>query len=106
VALPGLAPAAVLAAAPGMTVLVHAADGPVRVHVLGARVRLPKQPLRPGRLAVRALILAEARRAALREWLAGAEQAAVDTALCQADDVPVTGRSALLARWPQFRLQF
>jgi hypothetical protein len=30
----------------------------------------------------------------------------VDTALCQADDVPVTGRSRLLARWPQFRLQF
>ena len=47
-----------------------------------------------------------ARRQALRDWLAGAEQAAVDTALCQADDVPVTGRSRLLARWPQFRLQF
>ncbi|MDX6631254.1 MAG: hypothetical protein QOH00_3500 [Gaiellales bacterium] len=106
VALPGLAPPAVLAAAAGTTVLVRAADGPVRVRVLSARVRLPAQPARPARLAVRALILAEARRAALREWLAGAEQAAVDTALCQADDVPVTGRSRLLARWPQFRLQF
>ena len=106
VALPGLAPPAVLAAAAGTTVLVHAADGPVRVHVLSARVRLPRQPLRPARLAVRALILAEARRAALREWLAGAEQAAVATALCQADDVPATGRSRLLTRWPQFRLQF
>jgi hypothetical protein len=30
----------------------------------------------------------------------------VDTALCQGDDVPVTGRSKLLARWPQLRLQF
>jgi hypothetical protein len=78
----------------------------VRVRVLSARVRLPKQPARPARLAVRALILAEARRGALRDWLAGAEQAAVDTALCQADDVPVTGRSRLLARWPQLRLQF
>ena len=95
-----------LAASAGATVLVHAADGPVRVRVLGARVRLPKQPLRQARLAVRALILAESRRTALRDWLAGVEQAAVDTALCQADDVPVTGRSRLLARWPQFRLQF
>ena len=106
VALPGLAPQAVLAASADTTVLVHAADGPVRVRVLGARVRLPKQPLRQARLAVRALILAESRRTALRDWLAGVEQAAVDTALCQADDVPVTGRSRLLARWPQFRLQF
>ena len=106
VALPGLAPQAVLAASADTTVLVHAADGPVRVRVLGARVRLPKQPLRQARLAVRALILAESRRTALRDWLAGAEQAAVDTALCLADDVPVTGRSRLLARWPQFRLQF
>jgi sarcosine oxidase gamma subunit len=106
VALPGLAPQAVLAASADTTVLVHAADGPVRVRVLGARVRLPKQPLRQARLAVRALILAESRRTALRDWLAGVEQAAVDTALCLADDVPVTGRSRLLARWPQFRLQF
>ena len=106
VALPGLAPPAVLAASPGTTVQVHAADGPVRVRVLSARIRLTAQPARQARLAVRALILAEARRAALREWLAGAESAAVDTALCQADDVPVTGRSRLLARWPQFRLQF
>jgi hypothetical protein len=106
VALPGLAPQAVLAASADTTVLVHAADGPVRVRVLGARVRLPKQPLRQARLAVRALILAESRRTALHDWLAGVEQAAVDTALCQADDVPVTGRSRLLARWPQFRLQF
>jgi hypothetical protein len=96
----------VLAASAGTTVLVHAADGPARVHVTGARVRLPAQPAGETRLAVRALMLAEARRAALREWLAGAEQAAVDTALCQADDVPVTGRSHLLVRWPQFRLQF
>ena len=50
-------------------------------------------------------MLSQARAAALREWLAGAEQAAVDTALCRADDVPVTGRSRLLARWPQLRLQ-
>jgi len=106
VALPGLAPPEVLAASPGTTVQVHAADGPVRVRVLSARIRLTAQPARQARLAVRALILAEARRAALREWLAGAESAAVDTALCQADDVPVTGRSRLLARWPQFRLQF
>ncbi len=106
VALPGLAPRAVLAASPGTTVLVHAADGPVRVRILGSRIRLTAQPARPARLAVRALILSEARRQALRDWLAGAEQAAVDTALCQADDVPVTGRSRLLARWPQFRLQF
>lgn len=105
VALPGLAPPAVLAASPGTTVFIHAADGPVRVTVLGARVRLPEQPTRQARLAVRALILSEARRTALRDWLSGAEQAAVDTALCQADDVPVTGRSRLLARWPQFRLQ-
>ena len=81
-------------------------DGPVRVRILGSRIRLTAQPARPARLAVRALILSEARRQALRDWLAGAEQAAVDTALCQADDVPVTGRSRLLARWPQFRLQF
>jgi hypothetical protein len=92
-------------------VLVHATDGPVRVRILGARVRLPLQPLRQARLAARALILADARRAALREWLAGAEQAAVDTALCQADDVPgvpmaAPKRLALLARWPQLRLQF
>ncbi|MDP9255051.1 MAG: hypothetical protein M3Q31_00605, partial [Actinomycetota bacterium] len=100
VAIPGLAPQAVLAASVGTTVLVHAADGPVRVRVLSDRVRLPKQPLRQARLAVRALILAESRRTALRDWLAGAEQAAVDTALCQMDDVPVTGRSRLLARWP------
>ena len=106
VALPGLAPPAVLAASSGTTVQVHAADGPVRVRVLSARIRLTAQPARQARLAVRALILAEARRAALREWLAGAESAAVDTALCQADDVPVTGRSRLLARWPQFRMQF
>ena len=106
VAVPGLAPQAVLAAPAGTTVLVHAAGGPVRVRVLSARVRLPKQPLREARLAVRALILAESRRTALRDWLAGVEQAAVDTALCQADDVPVTGRSRLLAHWPQFRLQF
>jgi hypothetical protein len=87
-------------------VLVHAADGPARVRILGSRIRLTAQPVRQARLAVRALILSEARHQALRDWLAGAEQAAVETALCQADDVPVTGRSRLLARWPQFRLQF
>jgi hypothetical protein len=106
VALPGLAPRAVLAAAAGGTVLVHAADGPVRVRILGSRIRLTAQPVRRARLAVRALILSEARRRALSDWLAGAEQAAVDTAVCQGDDVPVTGRSRLLARLPQFRLQF
>ena len=106
VAVPGLAPPAVLTAPPGTTVLVHAADGPVKVHVLGSKLRLPLQPLRQARLAARALILSEERRSALNEWLAGAEQAAVDTALCQGDDVPVTGRSKLLARWPQLRLQF
>ena len=104
-ALPGLAPPAVLAATAGSTVLLHAADGPVRVRV-GERVRLPKAPRAQARLAVRALLLAEARRAALREWLAGAEQAAIDTALCRADELPLTGRSRLLARWPQLRLQF
>jgi len=26
--------------------------------------------------------------------------------VCQADDVPVTGRSRLLTRWPELRLQF
>ena len=77
-----------LAAPAGTTVLVHAADGPVRVRVVSAHVRLPKQPARQARLAVRALILAEARRAALREWLAGAEQAAVDTALCRPTTSP------------------
>jgi hypothetical protein len=105
VALPGLAPQSVLTAATGATVLVHAEDGPVRVHVLGAKVRLPKAARSKARLAVRALLLAEARRAALREWLAGAEQQAVDTALCRADAVPLSGRSSLLARWPQLRLQ-
>ena len=105
VALPGLAPAAVLTAAPGTTVLVHAEDGPVRVRVLGAKVRLPNAERSKARLAVRALMLAEARRAAFRAWLAGAEQQASDTALCRADAVPLTGRSALLARWPQLRLQ-
>jgi hypothetical protein len=105
VALPGLAPPAVLTATAGSTVQLHSADGPVRVRV-GERVRLPKAPRAQARLAVRALLLADARRAALREWLAGAEQAAVDTALCRADDLPLTGRSRLLARWPQLRLQF
>ena len=105
VALPGLAPPSVLSAATGSTVLVHAEDGPVRVRVLGAKVALPKAERSKARLAVRALILAEARRVAFREWLAGAEQAASDTALCRADDVPVTGRGKLLQRWPQLRLQ-
>ena len=77
----------------------------MRVRVLGAKVRLPNAERSKARLAVRALLLAEARRAALRTWLAGAEQQAVDTALCRADTVPVTGRSRLLARWPQLRLQ-
>lgn len=105
VALPGLAPPSVLSAATGATVLVHAEDGPVRVRVLGGKVALPKAERAKARLAVRALLLAEARRVALRDWLAGAEQAAVDTALCRADVVPVTGRSKLLARWPELRLQ-
>jgi hypothetical protein len=103
VAVPGLAPRAVLTASTGSTVLVHSADGPVRVRLLSSRVRLGAQS--SARLAVRGLLVSEARAAALREWLAGAEQAAVDTALCRADDVPVTGRSRLLARWPQLRLQ-
>ena len=55
---------------------------------------------------MRGLLLSQGRTAALKAWLAGAEQAAVDTALCRGDDVPVTGRSRLLARWPQLRLQF
>ncbi len=105
VAIPGLAPPSVLSAATGSTVLVHAEDGPVRVRVLGAKVALPKAERSKARLTVRALILAEARRVALRDWLAGAEQAAVDTALCRADDIPLTGRSKLLQRWPQLRLQ-
>jgi hypothetical protein len=105
VALPGLAPPSVLTATAGSTVLVRAADGPVRVRV-GERVRLPKAPRARARLAVRALLLAEARRGALRDWLAAAEQTAIDSALCRADDVPLTGRSRLLARWPQLRLQF
>ena len=97
VAIPGLAPPSVLSAATGSTVLVHAEDGPVRVRVLGAKVALPRAERSKARLAVRALMLAEARRVALRDWLAGAEQAAVDTALCRADDMPLTGRSQLLA---------
>ncbi|HEY3614490.1 MAG TPA: hypothetical protein VGK92_12325 [Gaiellales bacterium] len=105
VALPGLAPPAVLTAAAGTTVLVHAEDGPVRVRVLGAKLSLPNAERSKARLAVRALLLGEARRAAFRAWLAGAEQQASDTALCRADAVPVTGRSTLLARWPQLRLQ-
>jgi hypothetical protein len=105
VALPGLAPPVVLTAATGSTVLVHAADGPVRVRVLGPKLALPKAARSKARLAVRALLLAEARRVALRDWLAGAEQAAIDTALCRADDIPLTGRSKLLVRWPELRLQ-
>ena len=105
VAIPGLAPPSVLSAATGSTVLVHAEDGPVRVRVLGAKVALPRAERSKARLAVRALMLAEARRVALRDWLAGAEQAAVDTALCRADDMPLTGRSQLLQRWPELRLQ-
>ncbi len=65
VAIPGLAPPSVLSAATGSTVLVHAEDGPVRVRVLGAKVALPKAERSKARLAVRALILAEARRVAL-----------------------------------------
>ena len=106
VALPGLAPRAVLTASAGTTVLVHAADGPVRVRVLSSRVRLGAASQSSARLAVRGLLVSQARTAALKAWLAGAEQAAVDTALCRSDDVPVTGRSRLLARWPQLRLQF
>ena len=102
VAVPGLAPREVLTASAGTTVLVHGAEGPVRVRILSSRVRLSAQS--GARLSVRGLMLSQARAAALREWLAGAEQAAVDTALCLGDDVPVTGRSRLLARWPQLRL--
>jgi hypothetical protein len=105
VAIPGLAPPSVLSATTGTTVLVHAEDGPVRVRVLGPKVALPRAERSKARLAVRALILAEARRVALSDWLAGAEQAASDTALCRADDVPFTGRSKLLRRWPELRLQ-
>ena len=105
VALPGLAPREVLTASAGTTVLVHAADGPVRVRVLSSRVRLGAASSSSARLAVRGLLLAQARTAALKAWLAGAEQSAADTALCRSDDVPVTGRSRLLARWPQLRLQ-
>lgn len=105
VAIPGLAPPSVLSAATGSTVLIHAEDGPVRVRVLGAKVALPKAERSGSRLAVRALILAEARRVALREWLDSAETTARDTALCRADDIPVVGRSKLLQRWPQLRLQ-
>ena len=105
VALPGLAPREVLTASAGTTVLVHAADGPMRVRVLSSRVRLGAASSSSARLAVRGLLLAQARTAALKAWLAGAEQSAADTALCRSDDVPVTGRSRLLARWPQLRLQ-
>jgi hypothetical protein len=95
----------VLTAATGSTVLVHAEDGPVRVRVLGSKVALPKAERSKARLAVRALLVSQARSAALGALLAGAEQAAVDTALCKADVVPLTGRSTLLQRWPQLRLQ-
>jgi hypothetical protein len=105
VAIPGLAPPFVLSAATGSTVLVHAEDGPVRVRVLGAKVALPKAERSKARLAVRALILAEARRAALVEWRDGAETTALETALCRADDMPAIGPSKLLQRWPQLRLQ-
>ena len=105
VAIPGLAPPAVLSAATGSTVLVHAEDGPVRVRVLGAKVALPKAERSKARLAVRALILAEARRIALGEWRDGAGKTALDTALCRADEIPAIGGSKLLRRWPQLRLQ-
>jgi hypothetical protein len=105
VAIPGLAPPSVLSARAGTTVLVHADDGPVRVRVLGAKVALPKAERSKARLAVRALMLAGARRVALSDWLIGAGKTAVDTALCRADAVPLTGRSKLLQRWPQLRLQ-
>ena len=84
---------------------MHAEDGPVRVRVLGAKVALPKAERSKARLAVRALILAEARRAAFVEWRDGAETTALDTALCRADDMPAAGPSKLLQRWPQLRLQ-
>jgi hypothetical protein len=105
VAIPGLAPPEVLSAAPGATVLVHAEDGPVRVHVLGAGVRMPNAARSKTRLAVRALLLSTARRVAFRAWLSGTEQSAVATATCRGDAVPVTGPGTLLQRWPQLRLQ-
>ena len=109
VAIPGLAPQSVLSAAPGATVLVHAEDGPVRVHVLGAKVRLPNAERSKARLAVRALLLAEARHAALSSWLTGAESTAGATMTCRADALPALPPakrpSTLLQRWPQLRLQ-
>ena len=44
VAIPGLAPRAVLTASAGTTVLVHADDGPVRVRVLGSTRRACRAP--------------------------------------------------------------
>ena len=105
VALPGLAPTAVLTASAGTTVLVHAADGPVRVQV-GSRVPLPGAPRTQARLAIRAALLAQARQAAFKAWLAGSETTALKTALCRSDDIPVAGPSRLPAAWPQLRLQF
>ena len=104
VALPGLAPREVLTASAGTTVLVHAADGPVRVRVLSSRVRLRRSrapgPARGARADARTGArggpagVARRRRAGRRRHGA-----------LPADDVPVTGRSRLLARWPQLRLQ-
>ncbi|MDX6560576.1 MAG: hypothetical protein QOD65_390 [Gaiellales bacterium] len=105
VAIPGLAPPSVLSATTGTTVLVHAEDGPVRVRVLGAKVALPRAERSKARLAVRALMLAGARRVALGDWLTGAETTAFNTALCRADDVPAPVRSKLLQQWPELRLQ-
>jgi hypothetical protein len=105
VAIPGLAPPEVLTAAPGATVVVHAEDGPVRVHVLGPKLRLPNAERSKARLAVRALLLAGARRTALSAWVTSGEQAAVSTATCRADAVPAVGPGKLLQRWPQLRLQ-
>ena len=105
VAIPGLAPPEVLSAPPGSTVLVHAEDGPVRVHVLGAAVRLPNAQRSKARLAVRALLLAGARSAALSTWVSTAEQAVIGSATCRGDAIPAVGPGKLLQRWPQLRLQ-
>jgi hypothetical protein len=105
VAIPGLAPRSVLTAPSGATVVVHAEDGPVRVRVVGPKVALPRAERAKARLAVRAFLLAEARRTALRDWLANVERAALDSALCRADALPVSAPSKLLARWPELRLQ-
>ena len=98
-ALEPIAPPQLFAMGTGSRTL-RALDGTYAVDVLGETRALGTIPFPEARDAIAAALRAFARRAAFERWTVGRQEAALRTAICRADDLPVAGTVRLSSYLP------